>query len=126
MEDELIGQWHTDNSGGIHLLYGSAIRFDNNGKGFMNVWGGSGDPDDLEDPKYDYEFEIEWTRVDAVTIKIRREYNTEWTFLNYKLSTIIGEYSIQYDKIVSIGNNPTGEIIKEWFWDIPEPLYRKQ
>ena len=125
-EDELVGQWYTDNSGGIHLLYGSAIRFDKDGRGVMNIWGGSDDPDDPEDPKYEYEFVIEWTRVNKVSIKIRKEKDLKWTFLNYKISTFFGDYNKRYDKIISIGNNSTDGFIKEWFWDIPEALYRIQ
>lgn len=125
-EDELVGEWYTDNSGGIHILYGSAIRFDNKGKGIMNSWGGGDDPNDIEDPKYEYEFLIEWVRVDKASIKIRKEKDLEWIFLNYEMSTIIGAYNTKYDKIISIGNNSTNEFIKEWFWDIPEALYRAQ
>ena len=125
-QDELIGQLHTDNSGGIHILYGSAIRFDKEGKGLMNIWGGSDDPDDPGDPKYEYEFLIEWARIDTTSIKIRKKGSPEWTFLNYEISLVMGEYSAKYDKIISTSADSQDAIIKEWFWDIPEALYRKR
>ena len=124
-QDELIGEWFTDNSGGIHLLYGSAIRFETEGKGLMNIWGGSDDPADPDDPEYQYEFVIEWVRIDDKSIKIRKEGNIGWTFLTYEISLDVGEYSVKYDKIISMNNESEDAIIKDWFWDIPEALYRK-
>ena len=124
--DNLLGLWHTNNDSGIHILYGSVISFEKNGKGKMNSWGGSDDADDTEDPKYDYEYFIEWTRVNNDTIRIRNVDAPEWTTLKYEITTPLGSYGVHYDKIISIVNHTTDEYIKEWFWDIPEALYRKQ
>jgi hypothetical protein len=123
--DKLLGLWHTNNENGIHVLYGSAISFEKDGKGTMNSWGGGDDPDDPVDSKYDYEFAIEWIRIDDETIKIRKAESLDWTTLRLEISTYVGNYGVYYDKIVSLENHQANEYINEWFWDIPEALYRQ-
>lgn len=121
--DILLGEWATENESGIHVLYGSIIRFETGGKGTMYNWGGGNDENDPIDPKYEYETFIEWERVSDTTIRIRKSGDPEWTILDYVITDCRGAYGL-YDKLISTGNHATGGSIEEWFWNIPEALYR--
>lgn len=124
--DELIGQWATDNSGGIHLLYGTTLRFDADGTGVLQSWGSVGDPEDEIDPAYAYEIPIEWQRIGVDAIKIRTVTLEKWTNLNYVMSEELGPYGVKFHKLISVGGHaPNGPIV-EWFWDIPEALFREK
>ena len=125
-QEVLLGRWETNNDGGIHILYGSVIEFEVDGVGTIYGWGGSNDQDNPDDPKYEYKKRIMWSRIDNKTIQIKQIGDEAWTLLEYVISEIQGPYNVQYEKIVSTNFRFDSDLIKEWFWNIPEALYRQK
>jgi hypothetical protein len=122
-KDELIGVWATDNSSGIHIMFGSLVRFDGNGRGVFCSWRSGSDPEDENDPAYDDELPIEWLRIGVNEIQIKLEREAEWTRLVYQISDDASGYSM-CKKLISIQEPKPDAFFKEWFWIIPEGLYQ--
>ncbi len=125
-QDELIGLWYTYDGGGVHILFGSAIRFDANGKGFLYHWGTGGGINDKEDPPYDLQIPIDWKRIGENSIAIKEEALMEWTSLTYRIYNEKGLHNVVYKKLISKDNHSPDSYFKEWFWNIPDGLYRPQ
>ncbi len=123
-QDELIGRWTTYDGGGVHNLFGSAIRFDADGKGFLNHWGTGGGINDKEDPPYDLQIPIESKRIGENVIGIKEEEAQEWTSLTYRIYNEKGPHNVIHKKLISEGNHSPYSYFKEWFWNIPDGLYR--
>lgn len=123
-QDELIGRWYTYDGGEIHILFGSAIQFDPEGRGFLYDWGTGGGINDKEDPPYDLQIPIEWKRIGENLIVIKKEESQEWTSLTYRIYNEKGPQNVIYKKLISEGNHSPDSYSKEWFWNIPDGLYR--